>query len=194
MPSVSLENAVEAADIVAGLRQYGITQDDVASVAEVTSRAVRGWKSTPRLEPYDRLSELRTLVVLLADSLTPRGVGQWLHARNRLRLGGERPLELLSQGEFARVDAAAHAFVWMAPTYDPSFPRRGYQTRVPSAGRGGGSGTKGQRGTRSSPARTRLSPKGATTTSETPGREKPMMCCENAHQEQPLVVPQLVQT
>ena len=47
---------------------------------------------------------------LLSDSLTPRGVGQWLHARNRL-LAGERPLDVLVDGRYGEVRDAAQAFV-----------------------------------------------------------------------------------
>ena len=109
--SAVLERAVEAPEIVHALRQYGVTQSDVGSVAGVTDRAVRAWdRSAIRPERYDKLAELRDLVILLSDSLTPRGVGQWLHARNRL-LGGARPIEVLAEGRSADVRLAAQAFV-----------------------------------------------------------------------------------
>jgi hypothetical protein len=109
--AVSLETAIEAHDIVTALRPFGLTQDDVALVTDVTTRAVRGWKAgNIRQDHYDRLTDLRTLVFLLSDSLTPRGVGQWLHARNRL-LDGERAIDLLGKGESKRVEQAAQAFV-----------------------------------------------------------------------------------
>ena len=54
--------------------------------------------------------ELRDLVLLLSDSLTPRGVGQWLHAKNRL-LDGERPVDLLAEDHYEKVRSAAEAFV-----------------------------------------------------------------------------------
>ena len=106
-----LERAVEAPEIVQALKSYGVTQTDVGSVAGVSDRAVRAWKvSTARPERYDKLSDLRDLVLLLSDSLTPRGVGQWLHARNRL-LAGERPIEALGAGRTSDVRRAAQAFV-----------------------------------------------------------------------------------
>ena len=72
---------------------------------------MRNWANSGiRPERYDRLSELRDLVLLLSDSLTPHGTGQWLHARNRL-LGGERPLELLANERAGEVRRAAQAFV-----------------------------------------------------------------------------------
>jgi hypothetical protein len=49
-------------------------------------------------------------VLLLSDSLTPRGIGQWLHARNRL-LGGRRPIEVIAQEDFDSVRSAAEAFI-----------------------------------------------------------------------------------
>lgn len=109
--SPALERAVEAPEIVRALRAYGITQAEVGSVTGVSDRAVRGWgHSSIRPERYDRLTELRDLVVLLSDSLTPRGVGQWLHARNRV-LDGGRPIDLLATGRFGEVHQAGRAFV-----------------------------------------------------------------------------------
>ncbi len=90
MPRV-LQRAIEAPEIVKALRSYGVTQNDVASVAGVTDRAVRGWTTSEiRPQRYDRLADLRDLVILLSESLTPRGVEQWLHARNRLLAGAAR--------------------------------------------------------------------------------------------------------
>ncbi len=106
-----LERAVEAPEIVQALKAYGVTQTDVGSVAGVSDRAVRGWRvCAVRPDRYDKLADLRELVLLLSDSLTPRGVGQWLHARNRL-LAGERPLEALAAGRGADVRRAAEAFI-----------------------------------------------------------------------------------
>jgi IS5 family transposase len=48
--------------------------------------------------------------MLLSDSLTPRGVGQWLHAKNRL-LGGHRAIDLLADGNVDEVRLAARAFI-----------------------------------------------------------------------------------
>jgi hypothetical protein len=61
MPSV-LQRAIEAPEIVKALRSYGVTQIDVASVAGVTDRAVRGWTTSEiRPQRYDRLADLRDL-------------------------------------------------------------------------------------------------------------------------------------
>jgi len=107
----TLDKAVEASEIVDGLRPFGVTQAEVASVTHVSDRAVRGWReSNIRTENYDRLAELRDLVLLLSDSLTPRGVAQWLRARNRV-LGRERPIDVRTAGEFEKVRRAAEAFI-----------------------------------------------------------------------------------
>lgn len=88
-----------------------MTQGDVAAVTHVSDRAVRGWKTSDiRPDRYDRLAQLRDLVILLSDSLTPRGVGQWLHAKNRL-LEGQRPVDLLAEDRYDTVREAAEAFV-----------------------------------------------------------------------------------
>jgi Antitoxin Xre/MbcA/ParS C-terminal toxin-binding domain len=107
----ALDRAVEATEIVAALKSFGVTQVDIAAVAGVSDRAVRGWRTSDiRPERYDRLAELRDLALLLSDSLTSRGVGQWLHAKNRL-LDGQRPLDLLARGGLDEVTAAAEAFI-----------------------------------------------------------------------------------
>lgn len=108
---VSLDRAVEASEIVDALKPFGVTQADVAAVTDVSDRAVRGWRTNHiRPEQHDRLAQLRDLVLLLSDSLTPRGVGQWLHAKNRL-LDGQRPVDLFAEGRYDAVRAAAEAFV-----------------------------------------------------------------------------------
>jgi hypothetical protein len=90
-----------------------VTQADVARVTRTDPKTVYAWRASntrPRSATYDRLDGLREVVRTLADSLTPRGVGQWLHASNRL-LGGRRPLEVLREGETDAVLQAARSFV-----------------------------------------------------------------------------------
>ncbi len=107
----TLERAVEATEIVDALKSFGVTQVDVAAIAQVSDRAVRRWRTGDiRPDRYDRLAQLRDVVLLLSDSLTPRGVGQWLHAKNRL-LDGERPVDLLANDHHEKVRSAAEAFV-----------------------------------------------------------------------------------
>lgn len=108
---LTLDRAVEAVEIVDALKPFGVTQLDIAAATQVTDRAVRGWRSGDiRPDRYDRLARLRDLVLLLSDSLTPRGVGQWLHAQNRL-LDGQRPVDLLAADRYEVVFEAAQAFI-----------------------------------------------------------------------------------
>jgi Rv2175c C-terminal domain of unknown function len=107
----TLERPVEASEIVDALKPFGISQVDIASITHVSDRVVRAWrKGDIRPDRYDRLAQLRGLVLLLSDSLTARGVGQWLHAKNRL-LDGERPVDSLVEDRHEEVQRAAEAFV-----------------------------------------------------------------------------------
>jgi hypothetical protein len=111
----ALERAVEADEIVTSLRRYGLTQRDIAAATRVSERAVHGWKAQGGIRPdsYDQLAALRSTVLLLSDSLTPRGVGQWFHARVRV-LDDQRPLDVLAGGgedAVAQVRAAAQGLV-----------------------------------------------------------------------------------
>ncbi len=107
----TLDRAVEASEIVDALKSFGVTQVDVAAVTQVSDRAVRGWRNGDiRPDRYDRLAQLRDLVLLLSDSLTPRGVGQWLHAKNRA-LDGARPVDLLAEDHYEDVRSAAESFI-----------------------------------------------------------------------------------
>lgn len=109
--AATLDRAIEASEIVDALKPFGISQLDVAAVTQVSDRAVRGWRTNDiRADRYDQLAQLRDLVLLLSDSLTPRGVGQWLHAMNRL-LDGQRPIDLLAQDHYDEVRSAAEAFI-----------------------------------------------------------------------------------
>lgn len=107
----TIERAVEADEIVAALRTYGFTQADIASAVGVTDRAVRDWahEKPLRRNNEERLQALRQIVLLLDDSLSRRGIGQWFRAHHRL-LGGRRPLDVLAEGDFDAVREAAAAF------------------------------------------------------------------------------------
>ena len=106
-----LERAVEAPEIVRALKGYGFTQQEVGAIAGVSDRAVRQWRQAGiKPDRYDRLTEVREIALLLSDSLSPRGVGQWLHAKNRL-LHGERAIDLLAKGKVDEVRLAAKAFI-----------------------------------------------------------------------------------
>lgn len=110
--SMQLTRAVEAKDLLKAFKTFGIAQTDVAAVTCVDAKTVYTWKkgARPRAGAYDRLDGLREVVQVLSDSLTDRGVGQWLRARNRV-LAGRRPLDVLRDGGHDQVLAAAHSFV-----------------------------------------------------------------------------------
>jgi hypothetical protein len=107
----TLDRAVEADEIVAALRTFGFTQNDVAVAVGVSDRSVRSWShETPlRRRNEERLQAFRQIVLLLTDSLSPRGVGQWFRAHNRV-LDGRRPLDVLGEGDADVVRRAAAAF------------------------------------------------------------------------------------
>ena len=110
--SVSLVQAVEADDIVIGLRKY-LTQGDIATGVGVSERAVRDWgnhRVEVRPRNYVSLAHVRDVVVTLSDSLTSRGVRQWLLAPNRI-LDRRTPLQVLHDGHPEQVLDAANAFV-----------------------------------------------------------------------------------
>jgi len=109
-----LGRAVEAAQIVRSLKAFGVTQADIARVVGVSPRSVRLWVAheapgTPSRAHEARLQQLRQIVLVLRDALTPHGVGQWLRAPNR-RLELRPPLELCAAGAWDEVLAAAEAF------------------------------------------------------------------------------------
>lgn len=94
------------------LRDYGLTQASIARATGATVRSVRNWQETSAIRPRndERLRELREIVLVLRETLTPRGVGQWLNARNRI-LGGRKPIEMLAEGRSKAVRDAANAYV-----------------------------------------------------------------------------------
>jgi hypothetical protein len=50
------------------------------------------------------------IMEILEDSLTAEGIEQWLRAANRL-LGGQRPIDLINEGDSESVRRAAQAFM-----------------------------------------------------------------------------------
>jgi len=95
-------------------RHTKLTEADLADGTGASTRTVRRWiaaKPTEDREPrYARqIDDLRTIVQELEESLTPKGIRQWLRARNRY-LDGERAIDLLREGQFRKVREAALAF------------------------------------------------------------------------------------
>ncbi len=109
----TLGRAVEVRDVVRHLRDdYGLTQAAIAKATGTSARSVRNWEanSAVRARNDDRLRDLREIALILSETLTPRGVGQWLRARNRL-LNGRRPIDVLAEGDVKAVRDAAKAYV-----------------------------------------------------------------------------------
>jgi hypothetical protein len=103
---------VEATDVVHALRQFGLTQAAIALAALASPRSVRNCQRTSPIRPHaeDRLRGLREIALLLQETLTRRGVGQWFRVRDRL-LDGRRPLHALAASETQAVREATAADV-----------------------------------------------------------------------------------
>ena len=99
-----LRRATEPQRITAALRSV-LSTEELVAVAGGARDAASGEQSWDQ----HRLQELQSLVLTLSDSLTGRGVAQWLHASNRL-LGGRAPLDVLTDGDAVAVTAAAASF------------------------------------------------------------------------------------
>lgn len=83
----------------------GLSAADVARVVGVGDRQVRNWSagaSAPRGPSRDRLLELHYVTRQLREVYTREGAEIWLHGRKK-SLGGRRPIDLLSEGEFDEV-------------------------------------------------------------------------------------------
>jgi len=111
-PVSALDRAVEVRDVVETLRALGLTQDAIARASGVSAKSVQNWVRTSAIRPAheDRLRALREIALVLQDTLSARGVGQWLRAPNRL-LKGRRPIEELAAGRVDDVRNAAVAYV-----------------------------------------------------------------------------------
>jgi len=107
-----LARAVEAGSVVRALQRLGLTQRMLAWATGASERSVRNWRTTSAIRPrYDeRLREIREIALLLDDTLTARGIGQWFRARNQA-LGGRKPVDVLHDGDFETVRRAAASLV-----------------------------------------------------------------------------------
>lgn len=91
--------------VVRAIRSAGLTNAEIAGATGVRERQVQNWasgQSRPRDASRDRLVDVHYLIQQLAEVYKPEGVDIWLHARNR-GFDGERPIDLLSRGEFKPV-------------------------------------------------------------------------------------------
>lgn len=95
-------------------RHTKLTEADLADGTGASTRTVRRWLIADPEKARDphyarQIDDLRMVVSELEESLTAKGIRQWLRARNRY-LEGDRPIDLIREGEFKRVREAALAF------------------------------------------------------------------------------------
>lgn len=106
-----LRRSVDTQDLLLLLRhRAGLTQDAIAKATGASLRSVRNWEHHDirlRQRNDDRLRYVAEIVATLATTLTPRGISQWLHARNRT-LASRRPIDLIPTDTTDQVLAAAH--------------------------------------------------------------------------------------
>src|SRR5579884_3179818 len=92
-----------------------LTEADLSDATGASTRTVRRWTHTSdddlQRDPHyaQQIDDLHAVVVELRDSLTAKGIRQWLRSRNRY-LKGQRPIDLLREGRFNEVYDAAIAF------------------------------------------------------------------------------------
>lgn len=78
----------------------GLTRVDIAIATRASTSAVRNWEvgyNQPRTEYGHRLIMLVEVVSVLSETLTPRGIHQWLNLPNR-ELNGMQPIKMIPSG------------------------------------------------------------------------------------------------
>lgn len=105
MATGSLMESGYYARIIQSLRETAFTAAEVAAITGVKERQVQHWAAgahRPTGAKRDRLLELAYIVERLGDVYRPEGIDIWIHGRNR-DLGSQRPIDLLTQGNFSAV-------------------------------------------------------------------------------------------
>jgi hypothetical protein len=100
--------AQSGAEIAGALMVYGLNGERLASflgAEDLTGEAWTSWSNDPAYA--DRLAALREVILTLSDSLTARGIKQWLTAPQRV-LMRQSPMELITTGNLSDVVVAAH--------------------------------------------------------------------------------------
>lgn len=90
--------------VVADARR-ALTVAEIGQVSGVSERQVHNWakgSAKPEGSSRERLLELKYVIEELSDVYDDEGIEIWLHARLR-RFDGQRPLDLLRDGDFERV-------------------------------------------------------------------------------------------
>jgi hypothetical protein len=93
------------ARIVQDVRAASVTTAELAEITGVRERQVQNWVSganRPTGPTRDRLLEVHYIVEQLLGVYSPEGIDIWLHCRNRT-LDGQRPIDLLREGQFEDV-------------------------------------------------------------------------------------------
>lgn len=94
-----------------GAQRTDLLETDVAHLLGIDPHAMSGWLANPTdalpQEP-GRMVEVATLLERLAGVLKPAAARDWLFSANRT-LGGERPIDLVANGEADRVLAISEA-------------------------------------------------------------------------------------
>lgn len=78
---------------------------EIGQITGVGARQVQNWArgtSRPDSPSRERLLELKYVIEQLSDVYTDEGIEIWLHSRQRA-FDGQRPLDLLRDGEFEAV-------------------------------------------------------------------------------------------
>lgn len=111
------QQGVVYAQVVEDLRA-ALTTDEIASVVGASGRQVQNWaagKNKPQGPGRELLLDVAYIVDRLSDIYHHEGVEIWLHGRNRL-FGGQRPLDLLREGDFKTVLNAVERLTEGTPT------------------------------------------------------------------------------
>jgi hypothetical protein len=130
------------------LVDFGLTDHDIATaIPNTKTRSVRRWRAegAPSKRPGDRWAPIDDLCAIigffLADgSFDEESIVSWLRSR-QMELGNRRPLEVIEEGDFDAVLAAAENSLRTSAATDEellSLPRRADSHRIPARQRRSG--------------------------------------------------------
>jgi hypothetical protein len=99
------ESGFSFPSLVDEIRRGGLTAAEIGQITGVKERQVQNWAAgtyRPASVARDRLVDVYYIVRQLEGIYRPEGVEIWLHSRNP-ELSGERPIDMLTEGEFEPV-------------------------------------------------------------------------------------------
>lgn len=86
------------------IQLLGISQEALARILGVSARTIHRWSKGARPRPSSQLQNLESLIGSLEQTLdVPQAIRTYLHSSNP-GLEGEKPIDLLFRGDFARVE------------------------------------------------------------------------------------------